>query len=107
MPSPKPLTPLPRIAAPTAAEIAARSKPSPPAQALLKPSQTPAEYLQALEQNQHGHDAVNLLAHGLPERESTWWACQSSRTVDPSKQAKLLEPFLDLGKAVATGQNTW
>jgi Family of unknown function (DUF6931) len=77
----KPITPLPKVKAPTATELAAKFKPSPPAQALLKPDQTPAEYLHALEQNKHGPEAVHLLAHGMPERESTWWACQSSQKV--------------------------
>ncbi len=77
----KPITPLPKVTAPTASELAAKFKPGPPAQALLKPNQTPAEYLHALEQNKHGPEAVHLLAHGMPERESTWWACQSSQKV--------------------------
>ncbi len=77
----KPITPLPKVKATTAPELAAKFKPSPPAQALLKPNQTPAEYLHVLEQNKHGPEAVHLLAHGMPERESTWWACQSSQKV--------------------------
>lgn len=79
---PKPPTPLPKIQAPTAAEVCAKSKPSPASQALLKPGQTPPEYLATLEQNQQSVDAVNFLAHGMPERESVWWACQSSRQVE-------------------------
>ena len=43
----KPVEPLPKITAPTAAEIAAKSKPSPQGQALLKPGMTPPEYLHA------------------------------------------------------------
>jgi len=76
--SPQPLT---KIQAPTAAELAPKFKPKPDAQALLKPEQTPAEYLQALEENKQSGDAVNMLAHGMPERESVWWACQSSQQV--------------------------
>jgi Family of unknown function (DUF6931) len=72
---------LTKIQAPTAAELAPKFKPQPEAQALLKPDQTPGEYLQVLEDNKHSMDGVKMLAHGMPERESVWWACQSSQQV--------------------------
>jgi hypothetical protein len=77
----RPIAPLPKITAPTASAVAAKFKPQPPALALLKPQQTPPEYLAALEQHKMAPDAVNLLAHGMPERDSVWWACQSSQKV--------------------------
>lgn len=77
---PKPL-PLPKMTAPTGADLAAKFKPHPAAQALVKPGQSSSEYIHALEQHKMPLDAVHGLAHGLPERESVWWACQSSRKV--------------------------
>src|SRR3974377_441928 len=79
----KPPSPLPKITAPTATEIAAQSKPSPQAQALLKPGMTPTEYLHALDKNKLPVDSVHFLAHGLPEKDSICWAAQSSRKVAP------------------------
>jgi hypothetical protein len=42
---------------------------------------TPSQHLAVLEQNYQSEDAIKLLAHGLPERESVWYACQSSQRV--------------------------
>jgi hypothetical protein len=75
------INPYPKIAAPTAAGIAKGFTPSPPAAALLKPNMAPAQYLTALEQNNLSNDAIKTLAHGMPERESVWYACQSSQRV--------------------------
>src|SRR5437867_3163173 len=77
------MVPLDKITAPTAAEICKSFKPQPQAQALLTPEQTPTEYVDVLEEKQMSTDAVNVLAHGMPERESVWWACQSSEKVAP------------------------
>ena len=85
---------MPNIAAPTAAEIAAKSKPSPEGKALLTPTMTPPQYQQALEKNKLPVDSVHFLAHGLPERHGLCWACQSCRLVGP----KLSPPELDLLK---------
>ena len=70
-----------KISGRTVAEIASKSKPQPEAQALLAPGLTALGYVLALEENKHALDAVNFIAHGLPEREAVWWACQSARTV--------------------------
>ncbi len=75
------INPYPKITAPTAADITSKFTPSPPAAKLAVPGQSPAEYLAALEKGGHSQDAVNTLAHGLPERDSVHWACQSSRQV--------------------------
>jgi hypothetical protein len=73
--------PLTKISGRTVAEIASKSKPQPEAQALLAPGLTPLGYVLALEENKHALDAVNFIAHGLPEREAVWWACQSAQMV--------------------------
>ncbi|MBI5384821.1 MAG: hypothetical protein HZA90_09060 [Verrucomicrobia bacterium] len=82
--APKPAVPmaLPKIRVPTAAGICKSYQPSAQGQALLQPSQTPAQYMSALEQKNLSTDQINLLSHGMPERESVHWACQSSRKVD-------------------------
>jgi len=72
---------LPKIAAPAAAPVCQEYKPAPPAQALLTPQQTPAQYLQMLQNNQMTEESVKFLAYGLPERESVWWAAQCARQV--------------------------
>jgi hypothetical protein len=72
---------LPRITAPTAAQIAQSSSPSPGAQALLTPQQTPSQYLGALQQKHMGADMVNTLAHGLSDRDGVHWASQSAEKV--------------------------
>lgn len=46
---------------------------------LLTSEQTPAEFLQILINNEHYLDAIALLAHGMPVREATWWACLCAR----------------------------
>ena len=73
--------PLIKIAAPTAAHLTKGFTPSPQAAALIKPEMTPTQYVGALEQNNLSGDAINSLAHGMPERESVWYACQSSQRV--------------------------
>lgn len=77
-PPPKPLT---KFKASSPQEMPPTFKPQPEAQALMKPGQSSAEYLQSLEDNKQSMDAVNMMAHGMPERESVWWACQSSQKV--------------------------
>ena len=87
----KPTVELPKITAPTAAEICAQSKPSPEGKALLKPDMTPPQYQQALEKNKLPVDSVHFLAHGLPQKDGICWACRSSRLV----MLKLSPPELD------------
>jgi hypothetical protein len=72
---------LPKIQAKDGPELASKFKADPSARALAKPGQTPGQYVHALEQNQRPLDAVNALSHGMPERDSVWWACQSSNKV--------------------------
>jgi hypothetical protein len=88
-PPPKPVqyppvpSSLPKIKAPTAAQIAPHSNPSPAAQQILaaNPKQTPAQYLSSLQQHQMGDEMVKTLAHGLPDRDGVHWAAQSAAKV--------------------------
>jgi hypothetical protein len=75
-----------KITSPTS-EIAGKYNPHPEAKALLQPGQTPTQYSAALENGKFSQDHIHFLAHGMPERESVGWACQSS-----SKVADKLEP---------------
>lgn len=79
----KPAPEFPKITAPTAAEICAKSKPSPQGQALLAPGMTPGQYQGALEKNKMSVDSVNFLAHGMQPKDSVCWACQASRMTAP------------------------
>jgi hypothetical protein len=87
----KPVVELPKITAPTAAAVAAKSNPSAEGKALLKPEMTPGEYLHTLEKNKMSVDSVHFIAHGLPEMDAICWACQACRLVTP----KLSLPELD------------
>ncbi len=78
---------LAKMTSPTASEIAGKYDPHPEAKALLQPGHTPTQYSAALEKGKFSQDHINFLAHGMPERESIGWACQSS-----SKVADKLEP---------------
>jgi hypothetical protein len=76
-PAPAPLT---KVTQPTA-ELLPKLNASPEAQALYQPGQSPGEYLQVLEQNQKPMESVNLLAHGMPEKDAVKWASESSKMV--------------------------
>ena len=85
----EPTPPLTKITAPAASDITKEFTPQPAAQQLLTPEQTPAQYLDVLQQNHQSEDAVKLLAHGMPERESVWWATQSAgKVADPADAAE-------------------
>jgi hypothetical protein len=73
---------LTKIAAPKASLLTSAFQPQAQAQALLQPDHTPAQFMSALEQKNLSTDQINVLAHGMPERESVHWACQSSRQVE-------------------------
>jgi hypothetical protein len=72
---------LPKITAPTAAEVCERYKPQPEAQKLLAPGDTPSQYLTKLQENKMGGESVNFLANGMPDREGVLWASQSAQQV--------------------------
>src|SRR3954470_12496279 len=92
----KPAPDLPKITAPTAAEICEKSKPSPQGKALLKPDMKPAEYQKSLETNKLSVDSVHFLAHGLPPKDAICWGAQSCRLAGP----KLCMPEMDMLKAL-------
>lgn len=50
-----------------------------PARKLLRPDQTPQQYLDLLIEQGMLVDAVRLLARALPKAEAVWWACQCVR----------------------------
>ena len=74
-------TSLPKISAPTAAEICQAREPGPAAQAVLTPTQTPSQYLSALQQKQMGDEMVKTLAYGMPDHEGVAWAAKSAEKV--------------------------
>lgn len=76
-PAPAPLT---RITSPTA-DLLPKINASPETAALYQPGQSPGEFLQVLEQNQKPMESVNLLAHGMPEKDAVRWASESSKMV--------------------------
>jgi hypothetical protein len=122
----KPVLELPKINAPTAAEICAKCNPSAQAKALLTPDMTPAQYMAALDKNKLPLDSVNFMANGLPEKDSVCWATQSANMTAPklsapemnalsATQAYLKNPTpalrdaigASLGKVDFTGPGSW
>src|SRR5205809_2827095 len=89
-----PPAPLPKITAPTAAEICEKSKPSPEGKALLTPGMKPPEFQKSLETKKLGVDSVHFLAHGFQPKDSLCWGAQSCRLV----AGKLSPPELDMLK---------
>lgn len=49
-------------------------------QKLLSDEISPADFIQALIDNDDYSDAVSFFAYALPKREATWWACQCARS---------------------------
>jgi hypothetical protein len=76
-----PPAPLPKITAPTAAEICEKSKPSPEGKALLTRDMKPPEYQKSLESKKLSVDSVNFLAYGMQPQDSVCWGAQSCRLV--------------------------
>jgi hypothetical protein len=72
---------LPKIQSPTATQIAQSANPSPAAQAVLTPQQTPSQYLGALQEKQLGNDMVNTLSHGMSDQDGVNWAAKSAEKV--------------------------
>lgn len=66
--------PLAKITAKSAAEIGKNLPLSEEALALLKEGQTPAQFLDLLEQHALFPDLFRFLAHALPKRETVYWA---------------------------------
>jgi hypothetical protein len=72
---------LPNISAPSAAQIAQESNPSPAAKALLTPQQTPSQYLGKLQEQHQGAEMVKTMAHGMSDQHGVSWASKSAEKV--------------------------
>ena len=81
------LGPLTKIKAAAAADVTSRFKLSPPAKSLLTKGDMAPAFLAKLIDAAMPLDAVNFLAHGLPKREATWWACLAARSTLPPEPA--------------------
>lgn len=66
-------------ATPTAAQLASISGLEDEARSLLREGMPPREFAQLLIERGRFSDAVRLLAHALPKRESVWWAWVCAR----------------------------
>lgn len=77
----KPVVQLPKLTTSSGADLAAKANLHPDSQSLLKPGMSSSEYIHALDENKQSADAVKALSHGMPERDSVWWACKSSDKV--------------------------
>ncbi|MCW9013761.1 MAG: hypothetical protein OQL06_08250 [Gammaproteobacteria bacterium] len=51
------------------------------ARKLIDEGQTPAEYIQLLQDKKLYADAIRFLAMALPKREAVWWACMAVRSM--------------------------
>ena len=92
MASPRPMK---RVKAALAAEVCARYALREDARALLSPTTTPREFLEALETRGQYASALSFLAHALPPREAVWWGClclrQASTAALPPAEAEALK----------------
>ena len=68
-----------------ASEICAHIDLEKEAEALLDPTFTPEQYIQALLNDKQYYSAVVFLAHALPKRESVWWSCVCSKATITDK----------------------
>lgn len=84
-----------KVTAKTAAEVCQRYKPEPPAAALLRGGEPPADFLDALVAAGERAEARRFLAQALPTRDAIWWAVQAVAAVlapdAPPAQAAALE----------------
>lgn len=74
---------LPHMLDKPAAEICTPIALSKEATELLRDGLTPQQYVDLLIGQKHWIDAVRVMAHALPKRESVWWACVCARTIAP------------------------
>lgn len=73
------MTDLTKIKALTTEELTQHYEVSDEAQAHILPDNNPQVNIELLVKQGLFHDAVSLLAHGLPKREAVWWACLATR----------------------------
>lgn len=88
-----------KVKAATAAEVCERWEVPSEARALLKPSATPREYLDALVAARQLRAAIGFLAHALPPREAVWWGALCVKHVSPGA---LPAPETDALRAAVT-----
>jgi hypothetical protein len=69
------------------------------AQILLRDTVTSAAYIQQLIDKQLYTDAVKVLAHALPKREATWWACLCARNTLSETSAANESKAIELAEA--------
>jgi len=91
--------PLTKIKAARAAEVCAALQLTPEARRLLGQDDPPAAFLGALVEAGLYTDAVAFMAHGLPKREATWWACLAARTALPPEPEPALTAALEAAEA--------
>jgi hypothetical protein len=66
---------------------------------LLRDNPTTVGYLKQLVEQELYPDAVRFLAHALPKREATWWACLSARNAITNKTSALEVKAIELAEA--------
>ena len=81
------LGPLTKIKAAAAADVTDRFKLSPRAKSLLTEGDVVPAFLGKQIDAALPLDVINFLAHGLPKREATWWACLATRSTLPPEPA--------------------
>lgn len=89
------MTDLVKVKALTAAELLQHFEISDEAESSLIPDTNPQVNIEKLAEAGFYHDAVTMLAHGLPKREAVWWACLAARAsltpeVDEDNMAALV-----------------
>ena len=90
---------LTKIKAETATEICRLYSLTEAAEDALTEAATPAAFLQALLDQDQFLDAASFLAHALPKREATWWACLCARNGLPAEAKPKIVAALDAAEA--------
>jgi hypothetical protein len=74
---------LQKVTSKTAVEVCEPIRLGPETAALLRPDQSPAQFLRALVDGRHWDDAIRLMAYALPKRDTVWWGCLCVRLAAP------------------------
>ncbi len=93
------IDPFTKVKAARAVDVCAGLQLSPEARRLLGADDPPATFLGRLLDGGYDIDAVNLMAHALPKREATWWACLAARTALPAAPEPALVAALEAAEA--------
>lgn len=86
-----------KVVAKNAVEICSKLELDEDVQQLLRDDLTPVQFLDMLIEGEYYTDATRFLAHALPKREATWWACVCTRSSLKDK----LSPELEHALAIA------